>query len=83
MTHTNGNGVEQASRARAELHETLSQLRDRLDYAQRIDDSLDRAKHRIAAEKRDNPVGFAIVAIGVAAVCGLTVWGIARALTKR
>ncbi|NLA64634.1 MAG: DUF3618 domain-containing protein [Leucobacter sp.] len=71
-------GVAQANRARAELYDTLGQLRDRLDYAQRIDDSLDRAKHRIAEEKRDNPVVFAAAVAGVAAACGLAVWGIAR-----
>jgi len=75
-------GIAQAAKARTELYDTLAQLRDRLDYAQRVDDSIARAKRRIAAEKRENPLGFAAAAIGVAAVGGLVVWGIARRVAR-
>lgn len=76
-------GIAEAARARAELYDTLGQLRERLDYAQRIDDSIARASHRIAEEKRENPLGFAVGAIAVAAVAGVAVWGIARAVLRR
>ncbi len=71
-------GVAAADQARAELYDTLGQLRDRLDYAQRIDDALDRTKHRIIAEKRDNPLLFAAAVVGVAAAAGVAVWAITR-----
>lgn len=58
-------------RARADLYDTLGQLRVRLDYAQRIDDGVARAKQRIAAEKRENPLVFGAAVVGVAAVCGV------------
>lgn len=75
-------GLVAAERARAELYDTLGQLRDRLDYAQRIDDALDRASHRIADAKRENPVGFAIGAVATAAAVGVAVWGVARLVSK-
>lgn len=71
-------GVTEADAARAELYTTLGQLRDRLDYAQRIDDATERAAHRIAETRRENPIGFALGAAAVAAAAGLIVWGVAR-----
>lgn len=75
-------GVVTAQHARAELYDTLGQLRERLDYAQRIDDGLDRAKHRIAAERRENPVGFAIGAVAVAAAVGVAAWGATKLIRR-
>lgn len=75
-------GVAAADRARQELYDTLGQLRDRLDYAQRIDDTVDRATRRIAAEKRENPLGFAIGVAVVAGAVGVAVWGIARSVLR-
>lgn len=75
-------GVAEADRARAELYESLAQLRDRLDYAQRIDDSLARTKRRIAAEKRENPLIFGAAVAGAAAACGLVVWAVASKVMK-
>lgn len=75
-------GVVEAQRARSELYDTLGQLRDRLDYAQRIDDSIARAKRRVTAERRENPVGFAIGAVAVAAVAGVTAWGVTRLIVR-
>lgn len=75
-------GVREADLARAELYDTLAQLRDRLDYAQRIDDAVDRTARRIADEKRENPLGFA-VGVGVAAAAvGAAVWGAARLIMR-
>ena len=75
-------GVREADRARAELYDTLGQLRDRLDYAQRVDDAMDRAKVRIAEKKRENPLGFAIGVAAVAGTVGVAVWGIARRVIR-
>ena len=75
-------GVAAADRARQELYDTLGQLRDRLDYAQRIDDTVDRATRRIAAEKRENPLGFAIGVAVVAGAVGVAVWGVARKVLR-
>jgi len=81
--HSNArDGVAAADRARAELYDTLGQLRERLDYAQRIDDAVDRASRRIAETKRENPLGFAVgVAVAAIAVGG-AVWGVSRLISR-
>lgn len=75
-------GVAQADQARAELYDTLAQLRDRLDYAQRIDDASARTKARLVAEQRQNPLGFAagvaVIAVGV----GLAAWAITSKVVR-
>lgn len=75
-------GMIEASRAREELYDTLGQLRVQLDYAQRIDDSVARAKHRIIADKRENPLGFGAAVVGVAALCGVAVWAITAKIVR-
>lgn len=75
-------GFAEASQARDELYDTLGQLRERLDYAQRIDDGVARAKHRLAAEKRENPLRFAALALGTAAVCGVVVWAVSSKIIR-
>lgn len=75
-------GVREADQVRAELYDTLGQLRDRLDYAQRIDDATARATRRIAAERRENPLGFAIGVAVVAGTVGVIAWGIARRVMR-
>lgn len=75
-------GVLEAQQARAELYETLGQLRERLDYAHRIDVATSRAKARIIDLKTRKPVVFAIGVASVAAAVGLTVWGVARAISR-
>jgi hypothetical protein len=75
-------GLIEASQARSELYDTLGQLRVQLDYAQRIDDGIARAKRRIAAEKQENPLAFGTAVVGVAAVCGIAVWAIATKVAK-
>lgn len=75
-------GLIEASEARADLYDTLGQLRVQLDYAQRIDDGVARAKQRIAAEKRENPLVFGAAVVGVAAVCGVAVWAIASKVVR-
>lgn len=76
-------GVADAQAARAELYDTLTQLQGRLNYAQRIDDSVANAKRRIVAEKSRNPLAFAAGVAGVAVIAGLAAWGIARAVGNR
>lgn len=75
-------GIVEANRARVELYDTLGQLRDRLDYAQRIDDRIAETKLRIAEERQENPGGFAIGVAVAATAVGLAAWGIA-ALVRR
>lgn len=75
-------GVREADEARAELYTTLGQLRERLDYAHRLDVALERAKLRVAKQREENPVGFAIGIMSVAAAAGFAVWGIARLITR-
>lgn len=76
-------GIEDAARARAALYDTLGQLKVQLNYAQRVDDALDDVKHRVAEERRHNPIGFGAAVVGVAAVAGAVVWGIGSAVAKR
>ena len=75
-------GLIEASEARADLYDTLGQLRVQLDYAQRIDDGVARAKQRIAAEKRESPLVFGAAVVGVAAVCGVAVWAITSKVVR-
>lgn len=75
-------GVDAANLARVELYDTLAQLRDRLDYAQRIDDAVDRTSQRIADAKRENPLGFAVGVAATAAVVGVAVWGVSRLVMR-
>lgn len=75
-------GVAEADRARAELYDTLAQLRRRLDYAQRIDDGVARAKRRISAEKQENPLLFGAAVAGVALACGAAVWAVAEKVVR-
>ena len=76
-------GVAQAQVARAELYDTLGQLRNRLDYAQRIDDATDRLMLRVEEQKRERPLVFAAGVIAVATIAGTVVWAIARGAASR
>lgn len=76
-------GTAETSQARTELYDTLGQLRDRLNYAQRVDNALDRAKARIAAQKQEEPAKFLALVTVVASGAGLAAWGIARAVARR
>lgn len=75
-------GVQKAQLARAELYNTLGQLRGRLDYAQRIDDTIARTKQRVADVGNENPLAFAAGVAGAAVAAGLTVWGVARLVMR-
>lgn len=76
-------GIAEAARARAELYDTLGQLTHQLNYARRIDEAVEDAKHRVAEVKRTRPVVFVASVACVAAVVGLSVWGVVRAVSKR
>lgn len=75
-------GVAQAQVARAELYDTLGQLRNRLDYAQRIDDATERLMDRATEQKRERPLVFAAGVVAVAAVAGTVVWAVARGIAR-
>lgn len=76
-------GVEAAEQARAELYDTLGKLTHQLNYARRIDESIDRGKARLLEVKATKPGAFVAGVAGVAAVAGLVVWGVVRAASKR
>lgn len=76
-------GVVDAAEARAELYDTLGQLTHQLNYARRIDDAIDRAKLRVVEVKQTRPVVFVAAVAATAAVVGLGVWGVVRAVSKR
>lgn len=76
-------GVTEAEVAREELYGTLAQLRDRLNYAQRVDDAVDDVKLRIAETRRNRPIAFVVGCAGTAVLAGLSVWGVARAITRK
>ncbi|WP_217133559.1 hypothetical protein [Leucobacter chinensis] len=65
---------EEADLARVELYETLSLLSDRLNYAQRFDDAVERTTEKLQEERKTNPVGFALAVAGVAATVGVLAW---------
>lgn len=69
-------GISEADKARDDLYATLSLLRERLDFAQRIDDRLEQAKQRFAAEKRERPLVFVAGVVAVAIAGGALVWGL-------
>lgn len=76
-------GIIDAGEARQELYGTLSQLRDSLNYAKRIDDAVDDARVKIARQRRRHPVAFLVGVAGAAAVVGAVVWGVSSAVAKR
>ncbi|MHA3723890.1 DUF3618 domain-containing protein [Leucobacter sp. HY1910] len=81
--HEKQQGIADAAKARAELYDTLGQLTHQLNYARRVDEAIDDARRRMAEVKRSRPVVFAASVAGVAAVVGLGVWGVVRAVSKR
>ncbi len=82
MHSVQDHGIAVAEHARDELYDTLGQLRDRLDYAQRVDDAVDRTSARISAAKRENPIGFAVGVAVTAVTVGVAAWGIARLVAR-
>lgn len=75
--------IDEAQAARSELYATLNQLSDRLNYAKRVDEAVDRAEQRIRANRERNPVAFALVVTGAAVTVGLLVWAGASKLVSR
>lgn len=83
MALKNNTSMQDAQVARAELYETLSLLSDRLNYAQRFDDAVDRTQKRLHRKQMENPVGFALAVAGVAATVGVLAWAGTAKLIKR
>lgn len=83
MNKTQADGVLDAEIARAELYDTLGQLRDRLNYAQRFDDATERLVDRIQEEKETRPLVFATGVVVAAAAVGAVVWAVATGIAKR
>lgn len=75
-------GLAEAELARAELYDTLGQLRDRLNYAKRIDDATERVGMRIREERQQRPLVFVAGVVAVAATAGVVVWAIAKRASK-
>lgn len=76
-------GVAEAQTARAELYDTLSLLTDRLNYAQRIDDAVDRTKVRFSRLREEKPVEAVAIVAGAAVAVGVVVWAVAAGLTRK
>lgn len=76
-------GVAEAQTARAELYDTLSLLTDRLNYAQRIDNAVDRTKARFSRLRSEKPVEAVALVAGAAVTAGVVVWAIAAGLTRK
>lgn len=76
-------GIAQAQIARAELYDTLGQLRNRLDYAQRIDDATERLVGRVEEQRRERPLVFAAGVAAAATLAGTVVWAVARGIAKK
>ena len=76
-------GIAEAEAARAELYDTLSQLKVQLNYAKRIDDAVDDTKRRIVDVKRRSPLAFVAGVAGAAVIAGAVVWAAAAAVMNR
>ena len=83
MNNSKAQGIIEAELARAELYDTLGQLRDRLNYAQRFDDAMDRVAVRIHEVKEERPAAFATGVVVAATAVGALVWAVARGVAKR
>ena len=81
--HEKRQGIADAAKAREELYATLGQLTHQLNYARRVDEALEDARHRMAEIKRTRPVVFAASVAGVAAAVGVGVWAAVRIVAKR
>ena len=82
MTDQNS-GIAEAAAARADLYDTLTQLTDRLNYAQRVDNALARAKANVTRVRSERPWAFAAAAAGAAAAVGVAVWGVAATIARK
>jgi hypothetical protein len=76
-------GQEAADKARAELHDTLVLLSERLDYPARIDAAVSRGKAKLARQQKRNPLAFAAGVVSVGMLVGTAVAGVALAVTRR
>ncbi|MFC5337032.1 hypothetical protein [Leucobacter denitrificans] len=83
MNKSKAQGIIEAELARADLYDTLGQLRDRLNYAQRFDDAVDRVGVRIQEVKEERPAVFAAGVVVAAAAVGAVVWAVASGIAKR
>jgi hypothetical protein len=75
-------GVSEAAVARTELYRTLGQLRDRLNYAQRVDDAVDDARVRLREVQRNRPLAFLAGCVSVATLSGIAVWSVAAQVSR-
>lgn len=76
-------GIAAAEVARAELYDTLGQLRENLNYAKRFDQATDRFVDRVEEERRERPEVFIAGVVAVATTAGVVVWAVARGIVKR
>lgn len=83
MNSSKAQGILEAELARAELYDTLGQLKDRLNYARRFDEATERVVERVQVEKETRPVVFAAGVVVAAAAVGAVVWAVASKIAQR
>ncbi|PPL19683.1 hypothetical protein GY24_04705 [Microterricola pindariensis] len=69
-------------RARADLAATLDAIEDKLNVPKQIGLAAERGTERVRRLAAENPIALGAIALGAAAVVGLGVWGIVRAVTR-
>ncbi|SDR76637.1 DUF3618 domain-containing protein [Microterricola viridarii] len=69
-------------RARADLAATLDAIEDKLNVPKQIGLAAERGTERVRRLAAENPIALGAIALGVAAVVGLGVWGIVRAVRR-
>jgi hypothetical protein len=72
-----------SERARAEFASTLNALEDKLNVPKQVGMRVDRAKVRLRRMADEEPGKLIGVAVGVAAVVGVTVWLVVRSVVDR
>lgn len=76
-------GLRDAEIARADLYDTLGQLKVQLNYARRIDEATDRFAERIDDVRQTKPAAFAAGVVAIAATAGVVVWAVAQGIAKK
>ena len=69
-------------KARAELKAALAAIEEKSNVPKRLTRATDEAVASARGFAQQNPAGAATAVLGVAAVVGLTVWGIIRLYTR-
>lgn len=76
-------GINAAQEARTELYRTLGQLKDRLNYAHRVDVAVGKAKRRLRQKLREDSVTVVATAVTAVTVVAAAAVGVAALLTRK